>query len=72
MPPVSKRYRHIQKSPSMRREWIEIVHFAAVPAFPHMSPSMRREWIEILAVSRLDRRLRASPSMRREWIEIFP
>ena len=35
------------KSPSMRREWIEIFLIHLAPhGFP--SPSMRREWIEIL------------------------
>ena len=33
-------------SPSMRREWIEIVGLQSL-FFHHGSPSMRREWIEI-------------------------
>ena len=33
-------------SPSMRREWIEII-LCADPYFKAASPSMRREWIEM-------------------------
>ena len=35
------------KSPSMRREWIEMYVFLSVGLL-RRSPSMRREWIEIL------------------------
>ena len=35
------------QSPSMRREWIEMMLFLFFMFFPP-SPSMRREWIEIL------------------------
>ena len=35
------------KSPSMRREWIEIYIWKYVEIFVFGSPSMRREWIEI-------------------------
>ena len=34
-------------SPSMRREWIEMVVVTCVITVISMSPSMRREWIEI-------------------------
>ena len=34
------------QSPSMRREWIEIVGLQSL-FFRHGSPSMRREWIEM-------------------------
>ena len=34
------------QSPSMRREWIEMILFSAFAAVC-LSPSMRREWIEI-------------------------
>ena len=34
------------RSPSMRREWIEMVLVLST-AFVTASPSMRREWIEI-------------------------
>ena len=37
----------LKPSPSMRREWIEIL--LAIPYIPWTgSPSMRREWIEML------------------------
>ena len=36
-----------QESPSMRREWIEILLLIIEPVLLQ-SPSMRREWIEIL------------------------
>ena len=35
-----------EESPSMRREWIEILIFLPKVSV-HVSPSMRREWIEI-------------------------
>ena len=35
------------QSPSMRREWIEIVGLQSL-FFRHGSPSMRREWIEMI------------------------
>ena len=35
------------KSPSMRREWIEIFPFPDNETVSDQSPSMRREWIEI-------------------------
>ena len=35
------------KSPSARREWIEIFHSCSTPWFQPWSPSARREWIEI-------------------------
>ena len=35
-----------KKSPSMRREWIEMHSIWSVSQM-RMSPSMRREWIEI-------------------------
>ena len=60
------------RSPSMRREWIEIVGLCcALSASGSPSPSMRREWIEILQVVRRLTPRRLSPSMRREWIEIM-
>ena len=34
------------RSPSMRREWIEIMQCTAIE-ISNTSPSMRREWIEI-------------------------
>ena len=55
-------------SPSMRREWIEIIFFILSLLF-FRSPSMRREWIEILLQLRMGE-CDLSPSMRREWIEI--
>ena len=58
------------KSPSMRREWIEIS--LDPPSIPHIgvSPSMRREWIEI-SETLLCATSGGSPSMRREWIEMI-
>ena len=38
-------------SPSMRREWIEILWCAIGNIAPVVSPSMRREWIEITCSS---------------------
>ena len=40
------RWRTGTRSPSMRREWIEMVH-KLKRMFHVKSPSMRREWIEI-------------------------
>ena len=66
-----KRYQHDSTvgSPSMRREWIEMLspttHAASLP-----SPSMRREWIEILFLRHCFCPVGLSPSMRREWIEM--
>ena len=57
------------RSPSMRREWIEIfnvLHSSCI----RESPSMRREWIEMQQVFRRFLMEQWSPSMRREWIEI--
>ena len=34
-------------SPSMRREWIEILQLYSVLTIRQGSPSMRREWIEM-------------------------
>ena len=57
------------RSPSMRREWIEMNHCCKV-LVSLLSPSMRREWIEIRqSMHRWLSGIR-SPSMRREWIEI--
>ena len=36
----------VKRSPSMRREWIEI-QFSFFVSSNSMSPSMRREWIEM-------------------------
>ena len=58
----------IEGSPSMRREWIEIVQNPCISTAV-ASPSMRREWIEIACSSESERQ-QLSPSMRREWIEI--
>ena len=55
-------------SPSMRREWIEILFWLLLVKF-RQSPSMRREWIEICKMV-VDITTGRSPSMRREWIEI--
>ena len=55
-------------SPSMRREWIEMILFCIL-SIRYMSPSMRREWIEMILFCILSIRY-MSPSMRREWIEI--
>ena len=57
-------------SPSMRREWIEMLSIAAKTTDESLSPSMRREWIEILNDFTLGNWIRVSPSMRREWIEM--
>ena len=63
------RCRHVIWSPSMRREWIEIL-LAEGLISQCRSPSMRREWIE-MTVARLLAFPQPSPSMRREWIEII-
>ena len=34
-------------SPSMRREWIEMIGRDTLDRIATMSPSMRREWIEM-------------------------
>ena len=58
------------RSPSARREWIEMP-YAPARVGTWASPSARREWIEM--PSRHDHRTRSveSPSARREWIEII-
>ena len=56
------------RSPSMRREWIEIIDNKTFGMIER-SPSMRREWIEIAIYHTVRHRCR-SPSMRREWIEM--
>ena len=58
-----------RRSPSMRREWIEMDVLMLVKPSIRMSPSMRREWIEIHHIFR-DHSVQTSPSMRREWIEM--
>ena len=57
------------KSPSMRREWIEMSRLE-IYRQSKKSPSMRREWIEMLPF-RLHYMISSSPSMRREWIEML-
>ena len=57
------------RSPSMRREWIEI-DSPGWRVSRYRSPSMRREWIEIHSPD-MTASLYLSPSMRREWIEMF-
>ena len=39
--------RSLTLSPSMRREWIEMIPPRSETGTLQMSPSMRREWIEI-------------------------
>ena len=39
------------RSPSMRREWIEIHASTQIIVSARWSPSMRREWIEISKLS---------------------
>ena len=56
-------------SPSMRREWIEMLCLRP-SNMGTVSPSMRREWIEIAQPGRRGSAALRSPSMRREWIEI--
>ena len=59
-----------KRSPSARREWIEIASACSCSSASRESPSARREWIEIVIPR--DRRFRVeSPSARREWIEIW-
>ena len=41
------------KSPSMRREWIEMLLPLPTVRVMFLSPSMRREWIEISDVTRI-------------------
>ena len=59
----------MKRSPSMRREWIEMKSGDYITITVTESPSMRREWIEIYSTSVIDF-TDVSPSMRREWIEI--
>ena len=64
-----QRIYNVIESPSMRREWIEILDMVSTYFRMRTSPSMRREWIEIIgALCKLSNYM--SPSMRREWIEI--
>ena len=35
------------RSPSIRREWIEMLHLHQLPHLFRKSPSIRREWIEM-------------------------
>ena len=65
-----KAYHCGKRSPSMRREWIEISVRTPEYHTAFRSPSMRREWIEMLSLSRYVRIPARSPSMRREWIEM--
>ena len=58
-------------SPSMRREWIEMI-LSGFKIAMIMSPSMRREWIEISLDLSICFSPFSSPSMRREWIEMLP
>ena len=44
-PPVLKAF--TISSPSMRREWIEMLKWSSCVRKISESPSMRREWIEI-------------------------
>ena len=62
-------YRFNNRSPSMRREWIEIISHKHMICI-QLSPSMRREWIEIHIIKILVKE-NPSPSMRREWIEML-
>ena len=45
---IRTRYHTAVASPSMRREWIEMLKMTNLQLI-HKSPSMRREWIEIYA-----------------------
>ena len=56
-------------SPSMRREWIEML-MLCLSDLRLASPSMRREWIEMVGGTYSNGSDERSPSMRREWIEI--
>ena len=58
------------RSPSTRREWIEIRCTVRVCSQQQRSPSTRREWIEIKTVDDMHTTVTTSPSTRREWIEI--
>ena len=62
----------LPRSPSTRREWIEMA--AVKVSYPGgcQSPSTRREWIEIGRFRLSDATYDGSPSTRREWIEIAP
>ena len=44
-----------QKSPSMRREWIEIPLTIFLTSIFPTSPSMRREWIEMHGAAHMGR-----------------
>ena len=44
---MQQKHQKKRTSPSMRREWIEMVVVTCVITVISMSPSMRREWIEI-------------------------
>ena len=62
-------FRNLSPSPSMRREWIEMLS-RCTSTCVSKSPSMRREWIEMKSNDTSMTALLASPSMRREWIEM--
>ena len=57
------------KSPSMRREWIEITSIACsvylLYGLPPCGGSGLKFFFQIIP-----KKIRSSPSMRREWIEI--
>ena len=57
------------RSPSIRREWIEMYTKNINRQSNRQSPSIRREWIEISNHSPNVWEF-PSPSIRREWIEI--
>ena len=61
----------LQKSPSSRRAWIEIIRIVSYGSAVLLSPSSRRAWIEIHRRIRGCGKGRGSPSSRRAWIEIF-
>ena len=61
-------YLWYHKSPSTRREWIEMM-VQRMGIVETLSPSTRREWIEMSSTS-INTASSASPSTRREWIEI--
>ena len=54
-------------SPSMRREWIEMVVVTCVITVISMSPSMRREWIEIFV--RIPTRTTTAVSLHAEGVD---
>ena len=56
-------------SPSIRREWIEMIDFKVLPKIC-WSPSIRREWIEMTVSKTIGGFHGKSPSIRREWIEM--